>query len=82
MVDDLRVHGILNERVLKSNFYINWLNSQLSNINNTSLLNCFIFSSNIRLENSIINTKLKVKQQKNNTRIFGFSCFEGALESR
>ena len=66
---------ILNERILKNNFYINWLNSPLSSINNVSIVNCFILSSNIRLENSIINTKLKVKQQKNNTRIFGFSCF-------
>ena len=66
---------LLNERKYKLNFYINWLNNQVSIINKSSITNCFILSSNIRLENSIINTKLRIKQQKNNMSVFGFSCF-------
>ena len=65
---------ILNINDFKTNFYIHWLNNQLTCINNFSITNCFLLSSNIRLENSVINVKLRIKQQKNNIKIFGFSC--------
>ena len=66
---------ILNGKNFKTNFYINWLNNQLISLNNSEITNCFILSSNLRLENSIINVKLKIKQSKNDIKIFGFSCF-------
>jgi hypothetical protein len=65
---------ILNEKCFKTNFYIHWLNNQLNCLNSLKITNCFLLSSNIKLENAIINMKLKIKQQKNNTKVFGFSC--------
>lgn len=66
---------ILNEKCFKTNFYIHWLNNQLSCFNTAKITNCFLLSANIKLENAIINMKLKIKQQKNNIKVFGFACF-------
>jgi NADH-quinone oxidoreductase chain G len=43
-----------------SNMFFSWLSSKISDVSSTSKV-CFLVSSNIRLEGSILNTKLRVK---------------------
>jgi len=52
----------------KENLYVNWLGSKVIDIKKKSKI-CFLISSNIRLENAILNTKLKIKQLHNNFNI-------------
>jgi NADH-quinone oxidoreductase chain G len=52
----------------KNNLYINWLGSKIIDIKKKSRI-CFLISSNIRLENAILNTKLKIKQMHNNFNV-------------
>jgi hypothetical protein len=56
----------------KSNYYISWLNASVSNMTLTNKV-CFLISSNIKLESSLINTKLRIKALNNKFNIFGFS---------
>jgi hypothetical protein len=65
----------LGINILKSNFYVNWLNSQLINIDLTSKF-CILISSNLKIENILINTRLRIKLLQNNLSIYGFSFFK------
>ena len=60
------------------NFYINWLINPITNVMDLEIKNCFLLSSNIRLENSIINAKIRIKQVQNDLQVFGFSSFFNA----
>ena len=55
-----------------SNLFINWVNDTLfcSNTLNTRI--CLILSCNIRLESSLLNTKLRIKHNQKFFSIFGF----------
>jgi NADH-quinone oxidoreductase chain G len=54
-----------------SNFYISWLNNSLSDINFSQKF-CFIVSSNLQIENSILNVKIRFKTLNSNFSCFGF----------
>jgi uncharacterized Fe-S cluster protein YjdI len=54
-----------------SNLFFCLLKNSISCISN-DIKFCFIFSCNVKLENSIINLKLRLKSLKNNLTIFGF----------
>ena len=42
------------------NYYDNFLNNKLIEINK-NIINCFVISSNVKLESAILNTRLKSK---------------------
>jgi aerobic-type carbon monoxide dehydrogenase small subunit (CoxS/CutS family) len=52
------------------NLFFSWLNSTLLEINFCNKL-CFLVGTNIRLENTLINTKLRLKTTKLTLRVFG-----------
>jgi len=55
-----------------SNFYTNPLNS-VKDILNKSIRNCFLISCNIRLENTILNSKIRIKSLTEQTFVYGFN---------
>jgi NADH dehydrogenase (ubiquinone) Fe-S protein 1 len=59
---------------LCSNYYINWLNSPISQFKNNSN-NCFLVSSCLKVENVLINSKLFIKKAQHNFLIFGFLLY-------
>jgi NADH dehydrogenase/NADH:ubiquinone oxidoreductase subunit G len=61
----------LNFSVKPINFFINWINNIVLDINLITKV-IFLISSNLSLENPIINTKLRNKKIKNNIFSFGF----------
>lgn len=55
-----------------SNFYSNPLNA-VKNILEKSIRNCFLISCNIRLENTILNSKIRIKNLTEQTFVYGFN---------
>lgn len=55
-----------------SNFYNNPLNS-VKDILRKSIRNCFLVSCNIRLENTILNSKIRIKSLTEQTFVYGFN---------
>ena len=60
------------EGINRLNFFINWSNNSVKELNIDSRV-CFLICSNIGLENALIANKLRVKSLLNNISIFGFS---------
>ena len=65
---------VVSTPTLKSNFFINWLNSPILELESSDKI-CIIISSNPRIETPLINTKLFVKSNLNHYSIFGFSLY-------
>jgi NADH-quinone oxidoreductase subunit G len=61
----------VNDFNKKSNFHISWNFDKIKKFNQ-KIKNCFIFTSNIRVENALINTRLRVKFSNNNFNITSF----------
>jgi NADH-quinone oxidoreductase subunit G len=61
---------INTDNIKQSNLYVSWLSNKLSDIKKSKT--CFLFFSNIYVENLIINIKLKTKYNKNNFEILNF----------
>lgn len=55
-----------------SNFYNNPLNA-VKDILEKSIRNCFLISCNIRLENTILNSKIRIKNLTEQTFVYGFN---------
>lgn len=55
----VKVHSVLDFHI-KDNFTVSWDSDKVKNFK-SEIKNCFIFTSNIRVENALINTKLRVK---------------------
>jgi len=55
-----------------SNFYDNPLNA-VKTILEKSIRNCFLISCNIRLENTILNSKIRIKNLTEQTFVYGFN---------
>ena len=56
---------------LRSNYFINSLSNNVLDIEYSGRV-CFLMSSNIRVESSIVNMKLRIKYAQNNYNAFGF----------
>ena len=54
------------------NFYINPLNS-IKDIINKNIRTCFLISCNIRLENTILNSKIRIKSLTEQLFVYGFN---------
>lgn len=67
-------NNISNSSIVKSNFYTNWINSSLYNLKDCNSL-CFLISSDLNLESSILNTKIRNKKYTSNFLVFGFSGY-------
>ena len=65
------VKNINNNLNKNTNFFFSWLNNSVFDLNHTHQV-CFLISSNIKLENAIINTKLRTKQNQGDFSVFGF----------
>ena len=61
---------INNNFIKQTNVYINWLSNKLSEIKQSK--NCFLLFVNIHIENLVINTKLKIKYNKDKFNITNF----------
>ena len=55
-----------------SNFYSNPLNS-IKDILTKNIRNCFLISCNIRLENTILNSKIRIKSLTEQLSVYGFN---------
>ena len=55
----------------RENFYFSGNFNKLSNFNRKTK-NCFVFTSNVKVENALINTKLRVKFLHQNFNVVGF----------
>ena len=64
----------INDSKKKDNFHVSWNYNKVSSFN-SEIRNCFIFTSNVRVENALINTKLRVKFLNKNfdTASFGLA---------
>jgi NADH-quinone oxidoreductase chain G len=56
---------------IKDNFHVSWNFDKVKNFA-SDIRNCFIFTSNVRVENALINTKLRVKFLHKNFDVVGF----------
>jgi NADH-quinone oxidoreductase chain G len=65
---DLKVR-ILKKPILNNNFFVSNFSNKVSNLNSVKT-SFFIISSNLKLENSIINSKLRIKFLKEDIQIY------------
>ena len=65
----IKVHSV-SDYCIKENFNVAWNFDKVKNFN-SEIRNCFIFTSNVRVENALINTKLRVKFLHKNFDIVG-----------
>lgn len=67
----------LNNNLLETSNLYRWNKvNALSNITSLkSIKNCFIFSSNIKIENILLNLKIRLKFNKNNIKIYSSGFF-------
>jgi NADH-quinone oxidoreductase chain G len=56
----------------KTNFLTNWLNSSTINIETSNRI-CFVISSNLKIENSTLNLKLRSRVLYSSLAVFGFT---------
>jgi len=66
---NLSLHSFSDSYKKSSNIFVNWLLNKIEDLHSTSKI-CFIISSNIRFESSIINAKLRLKFSKENINFF------------
>ena len=64
-----KVHSV-SDYCIRDNFNVAWNFDKIKNFN-SEIRNCFIFTSNVRVENALINTKLRVKFLHKNFDIVG-----------
>jgi len=65
----------ISVNIKSENFYITWLNEIVLNLSLADRV-CFLISCNIKVENAIINTKIRARQKQKNFLVFGFGvCF-------
>ena len=67
----VNVRKIKNSSI-NSNLYTNPFNS-IKEIINKNIRNCFLISCNIRLENTILNSKIRIKSLTEQTFVYGFN---------
>jgi len=72
----LKVLSLKNSFLDTTNLYRWNKTSVISTINtNNTIKNCFIFSSNLKIENTILNLKIRLKFNKNNIKIYSSGFF-------
>lgn len=62
---------LINNKKRKNNLHIFWSNDKITLLN-SEITNCFLFVTNIKIENAILNIKLHVKSTLNNLNVFSF----------
>jgi NADH-quinone oxidoreductase subunit G len=68
----LKIKTLNTNKALTANTHISWVKNKITDLNKNSKV-CFIFSSNIRIESAILNTKLRIKLLNDDIKIFGLS---------
>jgi NADH dehydrogenase/NADH:ubiquinone oxidoreductase subunit G len=70
---NIRIYRLLQEQDL-SNFKVNWLINPIRDFTKHSNF-CFIFFSNLKVENTVLNSRLRLKYVANNLTVFSFSNY-------